>query len=564
MFGGRIPAVTRCAVYARFSSDLQRATSLVDQVAVARAYAQQHGWTVLDGHVYQDAGISGASIDGRPGLQALMAAAAQQPRPFDALLVDDSSRVARDLPDAIRVLQMLTFLGVRVIYISQAIDGASEQAETLITVHGLVDGLYLREARAKIRRGLAGQHSRGFSTGAITFGYRTVPEEDPSGRLGPDGRPALLGKRLEIAPREAPTVRLIFELYAASVGVETIVTRLNRGGHPGPRGRRWRVGAVRAALRCEKYRGFLIWGRQTVARRPGTRQRVLRTLPREEWYIAERPELRIVSEDLWFRVQARAQEVRQLFGLKAGQSLVRGKNARVYSRHLFSGFLRCGVCGGSVTVVTGGKGSPRYGCCQSWKQGVDVCSNRHTIRAKVADAVLLAGLQAALLRPETVAYVTALLAADLNRVIDQRPALRAAAEAALAEARRRRAHLIHAIETGAPVVSLLEALRKREAEILRFEGELETLSEPLDQKLALMPTWVRQQLEDVVALLADTPERTKGEYRRLGLLYVLHPARDDRGRAFLRAQGTTAIANLVSGQHLQGSTADATDLRSGP
>jgi DNA invertase Pin-like site-specific DNA recombinase len=68
-----------------------------------------------------------------------MAAAAQQPRPFDTLLVDDSSRVARDIADAIRVLQTLKFFGVRVIYISQAIDSANEQAETLVAVHGLAD-----------------------------------------------------------------------------------------------------------------------------------------------------------------------------------------------------------------------------------------------------------------------------------------------------------------------------------------------------------------------------------------------------------------------------------------
>ena len=67
----------RAAVYARYSSDLQRATSLEDQVGVARRYAAEHGWTVEDAPVYADAGISGASIDGRPGLQALLSAAAQ-------------------------------------------------------------------------------------------------------------------------------------------------------------------------------------------------------------------------------------------------------------------------------------------------------------------------------------------------------------------------------------------------------------------------------------------------------------------------------------------------------
>src|SRR5262245_66571877 len=106
----------RCAVYARFSSDLQREPSINDQVAVARMYADGKGWTICEGHFCTDAALSGASLD-RPGIQALLTAAAQRRVPFDVLLVDDSSRVSRDLADAIRFLQQLRFFGVRVIYI---------------------------------------------------------------------------------------------------------------------------------------------------------------------------------------------------------------------------------------------------------------------------------------------------------------------------------------------------------------------------------------------------------------------------------------------------------------
>jgi hypothetical protein len=116
----------------------------------------------------------------------------------------------------------------------------------------------------------------------------------------------------------------------------------------------------------------------------------MRDVPEDQWSRLKRPELRIVSEDLWARAQARAQEVKQAFGLKPGATLVRGKNASLYSRHLFSGFLRCGVCDGAITVVSGGNGAPRYGCLRSWKNGTDVCSNRLTIRAKAADPGLRA------------------------------------------------------------------------------------------------------------------------------------------------------------------------------
>jgi site-specific DNA recombinase len=539
-----------CAAYARFSSELQKATSIEDQIRVARTYAEQQGWTLDERRIYSDAGISGSSIDGRPGLQALMAAAAQQPRPFDVLLVDDSSRIARDLADAIRTMQMLRFFGVRVIYISQHIDSANDQAETLIAVHGLVDGLYLQEATKKIRRGLAGQHARGFATGSITFGYRTVAVPDPAGKVDADGRPTLLGKRVEIHPEEAATIVQIFEWYAGSMGVETIMVRLNREGQRGPRGQRWRAGAVRRILKNEKYRGLLIWGQRTFDRRPGTRQKVLRPVPRDQWHMQERPELRIVSDELWQRCRQRAAEVRQAFDLKPGKSLVRGRNAALHSRHLFSGFMRCGVCGGAITSVSGGGGSPRYGCSRSWRDGSDVCRNRLTVRAKVADPALLAGLRAELLRPETVQYVTDALAVELNRVIDQRPALRATAEEALRDARRKLENLVAAIEGGATATSLLEALHTREGDAKRLQAELDALSEPLEQKLRVMPTWVRQQLANAAGLLSATPERSKAEFRRMGVSFVLHMAENAAGLPFLRAEGATDFARLLSSDPL--------------
>jgi site-specific DNA recombinase len=73
------------AVYARYSSDLQRGTSIDDQVAVAKRYATERGWKVLTEHIYTDSAISGASIQGRAGVQRLLAAAAKQPKPFDVM-----------------------------------------------------------------------------------------------------------------------------------------------------------------------------------------------------------------------------------------------------------------------------------------------------------------------------------------------------------------------------------------------------------------------------------------------------------------------------------------------
>jgi DNA invertase Pin-like site-specific DNA recombinase len=239
----------RTAIYARYSSDLQRDTSLEDQIAVAKRYAAERKWPVLKDHIYTDAGISGASIQNRPSVQRLLAAAGNQPKPFDVLLVDDSSRIARDIPDAIRVMQQLKFLGIRVIYISQGIDSDSEQADALVAVHGLIDSLYLKELAKKVKRGLAGQMDRGFSTGARQYGYRKIAMTDDSGKKDAHGHPVSIGTRIEVNPSEAKVIRRIFEWAAEGVGLASIVERLNTEGIPGSGGKRWTKTPVRGCSR---------------------------------------------------------------------------------------------------------------------------------------------------------------------------------------------------------------------------------------------------------------------------------------------------------------------------
>ncbi|HCQ53847.1 MAG TPA: hypothetical protein DIV82_07630, partial [Brevundimonas diminuta] len=63
----------RAALYARFSSDLQKQTSIEDQFVACRAFAARQGIEIVG--AFEDAGISGASIANRPGFLAMERAA---------------------------------------------------------------------------------------------------------------------------------------------------------------------------------------------------------------------------------------------------------------------------------------------------------------------------------------------------------------------------------------------------------------------------------------------------------------------------------------------------------
>src|SRR5260370_5594624 len=159
----------RAAIYARISTDKQNPLSPSDEERKCREYADRNGITVVGGHVYCDEGLSGVGLD-RPALQRLLRAALKRTRDFDVILVDDTSRLSRSTEDVLSIYRDLNFAGVQLIAVSQNIDSYHEQAETLITIHGLIDHSYVAELSKKVHRGSESAELRGLHVGRTLYG----------------------------------------------------------------------------------------------------------------------------------------------------------------------------------------------------------------------------------------------------------------------------------------------------------------------------------------------------------------------------------------------------------
>jgi site-specific DNA recombinase len=381
---------------------------------------------------------------------------------------------------------------------------------------------------------------------------------DPSGKNDPHGRPAILGKRIEVQPDEARIIVQICEWYASGLGTLRIVERLHAAGLLGPRGGSWKCGAVKRLLANEKFTGQWIWGQRVSERRPGTHQRVARPVPRDQWHVRECPELRIVDDALWRRVQARRAQVRDVLPVSSDgrRTLMRGRNGSLYSKNLFVGFLRCGICGGSVTAIYGRPGEVRYGCLRSHKNGRAACENRLSVRAKVVDTYLLAGLRHELLRPETLRYITSELTRALNWLVDERPRLEVEVRTAREQTAQRLQRLIAAIENGVAANTLAAAIGERQADLARLDAQLQDFSEPLHQRLAVIPGWVEHQLRELDGLLGETPERVKQEFQRLGLRVAMQPMRGEGIEPFYRAVGQAELPCLAGTRDLSSQIVD--------
>ena len=490
----------RCAAYARYSSDRQSPASIEDQLRKCVEFAERNGWRILSQHVYSDEAVSGAGTD-RPGLTRLLDAISQSDRPFDVLLLDDTSRLYRNLGDSMKLIEQLNFIGIRVVSVSQGIDTQNEQADVLMTVHSLVDSLYIKELAKKTHRGLEGRVLKGLHAGGRCFGYDNERAGDPV--------------RLRINQAEAAIVRRIFEMSAEGCSLKTIAKTLNQEHVQPPRPRSgkkyatWCMTAIREMLRRELYVGRIIWNRSRFVKQPGTNKRVRRERPRSEWRIVEQPELRIIGADLWDKVQSRLAFVAQAFG-KANQP---GLRHRAFtSTNLLTGFLKCASCGANLVIVTGrgNGGYPRYGCPQNFYRGA--CTNGLKERADRIEERLFDQLQNAVLRPEAIEYALGefqrQLSASLSNLDEKIGRIRQRSEEIQAELR----NLVLTAASRGPSPALVEAIHSREHELKELSRQLLGAgSDSASAHVAQARQFVTERLGDIRRVLQIDAQKAKAQ-----------------------------------------------------
>jgi len=224
----------RAAIYTRYSCDMSRPQSLEDQERGCREYAETQGWIVLDDFVRSDAAMTGRKLKNRIALESLIADAQLKPRPFDVLIVDELSRLARKLKDVLSMAEILRHFGVKIYVLAQKLDSDDQNFGTLITMYGMMDEQNSAHMRHRVLRGQEGRIRDGFLTGSRCFGYRGMPVQNME-RPDLQGRAGLKGVKWEVIESEAATIRRIYELFANGHSAYQICLKLNEENVPAVR-----------------------------------------------------------------------------------------------------------------------------------------------------------------------------------------------------------------------------------------------------------------------------------------------------------------------------------------
>jgi site-specific DNA recombinase len=440
------------AIYARYSSDMQRSASIEDQARNCRKRAEAERWTIIE--TFADAAISGSDSN-RPQYKAMLVAAERGE--FQVLLLDDLSRLARDSVEQERIIRRLEFKGLRIIATSDGYDSESKARKMHRGFKGLMNEIFLDDLRDKTHRGIAGQHIKRFWTGGRPYGYRLKQILDPVER-DPFGAPKRIGSQIEPHPEQAPIVLEMFERYANGEAARNIASDFNARGIPSPgsswrrKARRchgWMGSAVYTILVNDLYTGHVKWNQNRYERDPDTKIHKRRERPKSEWLTYRDESLRIISDELWER-SVRRRTPNPGAKLKCG-----GR-----PRFLLSGILKCSVCGASYVMQ-----NARTYACAGFVEG-RACTNCVNIRRDKVEAAILTPVYEVMLEPRRVARMAKELEAAYLKCqrTEQEKAAEAPAELRAIEERIERLRV--RLRNGDPDLTLDEleaALSKAEA-----------------------------------------------------------------------------------------------------
>ena len=508
----------RAVIYARYSSDNQSPRSIEDQIALCRSHAAQGGIEIVG--VYSDAAISGFGRESRPGYMKLVAdACSRDGRDWSVILVEDISRLTRDLGELLRLYQRLRFRGVDIIGVSDGISTAAKSAELNLTLKGFVNSVYRRDLSEKTHRGMAAAFERGCSPGGRVYGYRTVSSADGGARR-------TTAARYEIVKSEAAIVQRIFQEYVAGRSLKRIAYALNADGVPHPAagtGKErlragWGTSTIHWILRNERYIGRLRWNRTSFLADPESGLRRPRTRPEGEWMSIEAPELRIISEELWGAVLDRRETLAKRAGSNLSDRLAAGRAAT--SKYLLSGLLRCGICGGrmagtTTTRIHGDRTYKQgwYRCSMAVSRGPTVCGHRVGYRREVLENTVLEEFRRATVeQAEAIAAMINERIAATAKAQGDRPNAIAAELTGLRVAAR---NLARFIAEGNDSRTVREELTATEALITALEAEAVSLTNRAAPQVPWVhPELVRQRLGDLLGLLKRDPVRAKAVVAR--------------------------------------------------
>lgn len=369
------------AGYVRLSrdDDKRNYSSIENQKLIINQYAAEHN-LVID-RWYEDDGVSGYIFD-RPGFKQLMD---DLNKDIDTVFVKDFSRLGRHNAKILLLLDEFQERGKHLIVIDDHYDNEVSEDDT-IGITTWFNERYVKDTSKKIRHALGAKQKEGTLMTQPPFGYRRTGKKKES---------------LEIVPKEAECIKLIYDLYIQGCGYRKISTYLTQQGVPTPsmirrereleEGRNtdrhvaavWSDGMVKDILDNDFYIGTFRLRKRARNTVHGKDKRV----PKDEQYVFENHHPPVIDKMTYDLVQ----ELKE----KRTKSRYKGSHGQWIGSEIpnpFGSCLYCKDCGSKLTSIerqTSARVRKYYICSTYNTKGKRYCSKAHLIEEQdlMEDAV---------------------------------------------------------------------------------------------------------------------------------------------------------------------------------
>ena len=344
----------KIAAYARVSTEKEsQVESFEKQIEFFNEFTKKNGYELYK--LYADEGISGKQIKHRKQFQQMMLDA--KAKKFDKVVVKDVSRFARNTVDLLQSVRELKSYNVQVDFLNnvEVMEGGSEFILTILGAMAQQESANMSK-RVKFGKDITAQKGR---VPNIVFGYDKMPNERYI---------------LKINEEEAKLVKEIFESYVyKGWGTTKIAWDLNDRGIRTKRDKaKWVQNGIVRMLKNPIYTGRVTNKKSEVTDFiTGTRK----DIPEDEWIVVERPEMRIISDELFNKAQEILAQRSNEFKLN---------NKREKTEYVFSTLIYCKHCGYSFRRMRRkysetGKEYIRWVCSGRNSMGVNHCPNTTVI-----------------------------------------------------------------------------------------------------------------------------------------------------------------------------------------
>ena len=344
----------KIAAYCRVSTEKEaQIDSLEKQIEFFNEFTKKNGYELYK--LYADEGISGKQIKHRKQFQQMMEDAKH--KKFEKVVVKDVSRFARNTVDLLQSVRELKSYGVQVDFLNngEVMEGGSEFILTILGAMAQQESANMSK-RVKFGKDITAQKGR---VPNLVFGYDKIPNERYT---------------LKINEEEAKIVKEIFESYVyKGMGTTKIAWELNDKGIRTKKTKsKWVQTSIVRMLKNPIYTGRITNKKSEITDFiTGTRK----DLPEDEWIIVEKPEMRIISDELFNRAQ-------DILAQRSNEFKLNSKREK--TEYVFSTLIYCKHCGYSFRRIKrkykeDGPEYIRWVCSGRNSMGVNHCPNTTVI-----------------------------------------------------------------------------------------------------------------------------------------------------------------------------------------